>query len=100
MRILPKRVRKWPVVLAMTFTGVLMMVGCGDDPTAFSCEITDATIPDELLTVGCTGDFTALSYATSDGSLPGSHSVKVMLDLADHDKTHFENTNRFINHHG
>ncbi len=79
---------------------VMVLWGCGDDRPGFACEITDAAIPDELLTVGCTGDFTALSYATSDGSLPGSHSVKVLLDLEDHDKTHFENTNRFINHYG
>src|ERR1700761_8166829 len=36
VRILPKRIRKWPVVLAMTVTGVLTLVGCGGSSSTSS----------------------------------------------------------------
>jgi hypothetical protein len=65
-----------------------------------ACEIADgADAPDSLEQIGCTKDFEALASEPLDTSLPGARSGKVVLDMFDGDKVHFQNSQKFQVHY-
>ncbi len=58
-----------------------------------------ADAPDSAREVPCLADFEALASAPLDASLPGARSVKVVLDQADEDALHYQNSTRFQIHY-
>jgi len=83
---------------------------CGSDPETTpdpattikegACKIkAGAKAPDELARIACKADFDALSSEPIDATLPGSRSVKVVLDQADDDTLHFQNSQKYKIHY-
>ena len=81
MRILPKWVGNWPVVLAMTLTSVLMMAGCsGSSFTSSNVTATPAFTPaggtynvPQIVTIS-DATANAILYCTTDGTTPTTSS--------------------------
>ncbi len=72
----------------------------GNEIVEGKCEIAEgASTPDSLLRIGCTADFEALASEPLDTSLPGARSGKVVLDMLDTDKLHFQNSRKFQVHY-
>lgn len=55
--------------------------------------------PDSLDRIGCSADFAALASSPLDITLPGARSVKVILDTADSNRLHFQNSRRYEIHY-
>ncbi|HEY0191680.1 MAG TPA: PEP/pyruvate-binding domain-containing protein, partial [Kofleriaceae bacterium] len=84
-----------------------LVIACGDNqvpPGApgqvveGACQITGVA-PAELSTITCRADYDALASVPIDGSLPGARSVKLIIDHADGDRVHFQNTVAFGSHY-
>jgi len=90
--------------------GATVAVGCSSNQGSSSskiveglCQISSDTatedVPDALDEVGCTKDFEALASQPIDAAIPGARSMKVVLDMADADHLHFQNSQRFEVHY-
>jgi hypothetical protein len=84
----------------------LVFVGCTsqnstDGGRAWSCtnDAADASGPDALNDVGCESDFTVLASIPVSASIPGARSTKVVLDQADSNHLHFQNSVRYQVHY-
>jgi len=70
-----------------------------------ACEIPESNIvkgtasTESLSHIGCSADFQAMGSAPIDASIPGARSVKVVLDTADANELHFQNSVLFQVHY-
>lgn len=69
-----------------------------DAGRAWSCT-NDAASPDALSELGCFTDYTALASTPIDANIPGARSVKVVLDQADSNALHFQNSLKYQVHY-
>lgn len=89
-------------------TGLVVMtsvtlLGCPAPTTTpagktWSCTAQTAD-PDFLADLGCLADFTTLASIPVSASIPGARSVKVVLDQADGDALHFQNSVKYEVHY-
>ncbi|MBL9104996.1 MAG: hypothetical protein JNL82_28885 [Myxococcales bacterium] len=98
---------RYPLLLSVT------LAACAADPSDAAqddtappdeeeevCRLAEgAEAPDELDHLGCVGDFAALASLPLDQNLPGARSLKVVLDHADADALHFQNSSKFQIHY-
>jgi pyruvate phosphate dikinase-like enzyme len=81
---------------------VTLFAGCGDNAAPpiddSTCQVT-GTAPDEHTRIVCRGQYDELASLPIDGSLPGARSIKLILDQADGDRVHFQNTIAFGTHY-
>jgi hypothetical protein len=69
-----------------------------DAGRAWSCT-NDAASPDALSKLGCFTDYTALASTPIDANIPGARSVKVVLDQANSNALHFQNSLKYQVHY-
>ena len=90
-----------------TLAVLLISAGCTTTPTttpdagrAWACSLAEgAASPDALDELGCFADFTALSSIPIDANIPGARSTKVVLDQADSNRLHFQNSQKYQVHY-
>lgn len=96
----PHHPRRCPALL------LLLALSCSSDPvrreaalgTSEECSIAEASDPDSVLELGCPLDYQALASEPADASIPGATSVKIVVDRADADRIHFQNSKRYCVH--
>ena len=80
----------------------LLAAGCSTDdeaePRTWSCLVSEGEEPDSAAEIGCRADFLALASVPFDASLPGARSVKTVVDRADGDRLHFQNSRKYAIH--
>jgi hypothetical protein len=63
----------------------------------WACRL-DGAAPASAPQLGCQADYEALASVPTDASIPGATSVKTVIDRADGDALHFQNSKRFCIH--
>ena len=64
----------------------------------WECAVAAGASADSSSVLGCKDDFTALSSQPLDATIPGATSVKVIVDRADGNRIHFQNSTKFPIH--
>jgi len=65
-----------------------------------ACEIDDAEqAPHSVERIGCRADFDALASEPLVASIPGARTMKVVVDRADDNALHFQNSQEYRTHH-
>lgn len=81
----------------------ILLVACASPSTPDSGRewdcINDGADVDALSEIGCAQDFAGLASVPVSASIPGARSVKVILDRADNDSLHFQNSVRYQVHY-
>jgi hypothetical protein len=91
-------------VTARLFCSLGLFIGCssseppGAGVNAATCVIEDGSDPDSVSQLGCRHDYDALASEPLDASIPGATSVKVVIDRADDNALHFQNSKRYCIH--
>ena len=73
-------------------------MGCGEAPRAWECVIPEGDEPDSSAEIGCDADFEALASEPLVATISGARSDKIVIDRADGDALHFQNSRRFPIH--
>src|SRR6478609_2103758 len=90
--------------------GLVVLPACSSDDSPAAAPTTtiqegecliesSAAAPDSARELPCLADFQALASEPLDASLPGARSVKVVLDQADDDALHYQNSTRYQIHY-
>jgi hypothetical protein len=91
-------------VTARVVGSLCLFIGCsssepaGAEANTASCVIAEGSDPDSVSQLGCSHDYDALASEPLDASIPGATSVKVVIDRADDNALHFQNSKRYCIH--
>ncbi len=90
--------KKLLVIAALALAACTSRTNDTDAGRVWACT-NDAGDPDALDDLGCESDFTALASIPVSASIPGARSTKVVLDQADSNHLHFQNSVRYQVHY-
>lgn len=85
------------------------LASCGDTATIIvapedgananlACRVAPESDPDSAGQLGCPADYAQLASEPADASIPGATSVKVVVDRANANALHFQNSRRYCIH--
>ncbi len=72
--------------------------GCAESESLLPCQIAAGSDPDGAAGLSCPADYAALASQPADTSIPGATSVKIVVDRANHNALHFQNSKRYCVH--